>query len=309
MWLHFDNQFRHITKAGFMNNFYKFLIVVFSWTILSCESTIVPDDEDLGTFDCADFAYSDTIFYINQSLENKIIPTKSLNGSFSAVPEGLVINESTGEIDINKSETGLKYRISFSPSGSEISCTYDLTIGGINYLDKVYIIDQNDFLAAPIFNANRDAISPCPDDDDDDDDDDGTDDNSVCKFGELGPDDEDISELGIEVNNSTGIIDLQKTLENGAFGSDPVSGSELDARLYYRLQDQTLGALNAIDLKIFYFATLADVPQSLLDEIDQKNADLLERGKPGDYANARINAENPKAKPRPPYLLIVARLQ
>lgn len=286
-----------------------FLVLVISFAFLACESTNVPDDGDLVSFDCADFAYPDTIFYINENLDNKIIPVKNLDGTFSSVPEGLVINESTGEIDINESETGLKYRISFIPSGSEISCTYELTIGGVNYLDKVYILDQNDFLAVPIFNAERDAISPCPDDDDSDDDDDDSDDNSVCKFGELGPDDEDISDLGIEINNSTGIIDLKKTLENGAFGDNPVNGSELDAKLYYRLQDQTLGALNDIDLKIFYFATLADVPQSLLDEIDQKNADLLEERNGIMNSNARIFAENPKAKPRPPYLLIVARLQ
>jgi hypothetical protein len=285
--------------------------------IVACETSLVPDGADVETFDCSNFAYADTIFFINENVTNKVIPTQSLNGTFSVVPEGLDINESTGEIDINKSETGLKYRISFTPSGSEISCTYELTIGGVNYLDKVYILDQNDFLAFPIFNADQTAISPCGDDDDeddddeddDDDDDDDSDDNSVCKFGELGPDNEDISDLGIEVNNSTGIIDLQKTLENGAFGANPVNGSSLDAKLFYRLQDQTLGALNAIDLKIFYFATLADVPQSLLDEIDQKNTDLLEVRKWGDFTNARINAENPKAKPRPPYLLIVARLQ
>lgn len=287
----------------------RILIVVISLASVACETLLVPGDGDLPPFDCSTFTYSDTIFYINESLENKIKPVKTLNGTFSVVPEGLVINETSGEIDINKSETGLKYRISFTPSGSEIPCTFELTIGGINYLDKVYILDQNDFLAAPIFNAKRDAISPCPDDDDDDDDDDGSDDNSVCKFGELGPDDEDISLLGIEVNNSTGIIDLQKTVENGAFGSDPVSGSELEAKLYYRLQDQTLGALNAIDLKIFYFDTLADVPQSLLDEIDQKNEDLLGGGNNIGFTNARVNAENPKAKPRPPYLLIVARLE
>lgn len=294
-----------------MESMLRILTVVISLASVSCETSLLPGDGDLPPFDCSTFTYSDTIFYINESLDNKIRPVKTLNGTFSVVPEGLVINETSGEIDINKSETGLKYRISFTPSGPEVACTFELAIGGINYLDKVYIIDQNDFLAAPIFNGNRDAISPCPDDDDDDDDDndDGSDDNSVCKFGELGPDDEDISLLGIEVNNATGIIDLQKTLENGAFGSDPVSGSELEAKLYYRLQDQTLGALNAIDLKFFYFATLADVPQSLLDEINQKNEDLLERRNKIEFTNARVNAENPKAKPRPPFLLIVARLE
>lgn len=298
-----------MTKASLMTSLIRFLPIIILLAFYACETSLVPDD-GLDNFDCTEFAYSDTIFFINENLENRIVPVKNLNGKFTAVPEGLIINEATGEIDINASETGLKYRISFTPSDSDISCTYELTIGGVNYLDKVYILDQNDFLAAPIFNSNRDVISPCDDDDDDNDDnDDDSDDNSVCKFGELGPDNEDISDLGIEVNNSTGIIDLQKTLDNGAFGANPVNGSTLEAKLFYRLQDQSLGALNSIDLKIFYFATLADIPQSLLDEINRKNADLLEGGNLVDFTNARINAENPRAKPRPPFLLIVARLE
>ena len=292
-------------KTGLMKGLFRFLLAIISIAILACETSLEPTGEGNGAFDCSNFIYSDTIFYINENLDNKIIPVKNLKGTFSAVPEGLVINESTGEIDINESETGLKYRISFNPTGSEISCSYELTIGGINYLDKVYILDQNDFLAAPIFNADKNASSPCGKVDDNN----NSDDDYTCKFGEYGPDDEDISDLGIEIDEATGIIDLQKTLDNDAFGDDPENGAELDASLYYRLQDQSLGVLNAIDLKFFYFETLAEVPQSLLDEIDRRNKDLLEKRSTGDFSNARVFAENPKAKPRPPYLLIVARLQ
>lgn len=280
------------------------------------------------TFNCNNFSYSDTIFYINAAAENIIVPVQNnLNGLFSAIPEGLKIDPVTGEIDINKSETGLKYRVTFSPASSaETSCEFELIVSGINYLDKIYILDQNDSLAVPVFNSNQAALSPCDDDDDDSDDgsddssgdDDSSDDSSSdddssdddsCKFDELGPDSTKLADLGIEVNPATGVINLKKTLENNAFGEDPQNGSTIDARMYYALQDNSLGALNAIDLRIFYFNTVNDIPQTLLDELEEKKSGILSQAPVPYFENARTMATNPKTKPRPPYLIIVASLQ
>jgi hypothetical protein len=297
-----------------MNKLIKYFLIILMFSgFIACESSLVDDpDPDDGTnqpLNCTNFNYSDTIFYINSSIENKIRPVQNLNGQFSVFPEGLQINPVSGEIDINKSETGLKYKITFSPALSpESECEFDLIIAGVNYIDKVYILDQNDFLANPVFNANPVALSPCDDDDDDDEEEDDDDDSS-CKFDEVGPDDKKLSDLGIEVNSSTGVIDLKKTLENKAFGEDPQNGSELDVRMYYSLQDNSLGALNGIDLKIFYYRTLQDVPQSLLDEIEEKKSGILNFTDPFSLGNARIAADNPKTKPRPPYLVIVASFQ
>jgi len=303
-----------------MNKLIKYflLILIFSGFI-ACESSLVDDpDPDDGTnqpFNCANFTYIDTIFYINSSIENKIRPIQNLSGQFSVFPEGLQINPLSGEIDINKSETGLKYKITFSPASFlESECEFDLIIAGVNYIDKVYILDQNDFLANPVFNANPTALSLCDDsdddaEDDDDDNDDEDDDNSRCKFDEVGPDDKKLSDIGIKVSSSKGIIDLKKTLENKAFGENPQNGSVLDVRMYYSLQDNSLGALNGIDLKIFYYRTLQDVPQSLLDEIEEKKSGILNYTDPFSLKNARITADNPKTKPRPPYLVIVASFQ
>jgi hypothetical protein len=309
-----------------MNKFLMYFLILIISGFVACESSLINDDTDFNNdngqaFNCENFSYSDTIFFINAATDNKIIPVQNLNGQFSAFPEGLQINTLTGEIDINKSETGLKYKVSFTPtSASESVCEFELVIAGVNYLDKIYILDQNDFLASPVFNANPTALSPCPDDDDDDDDtddddddsddvDDSDDDNSVCKFDEIGPDDKKLADIGIEVNSSTGEIDLKKTVENKAFGEIPQNGSTLDVRMFYSLQDNSLGALNGIDLKIFYFTTLQDVPQSLLDEIEEKKNGILSYSQTFNIENARIAADNPKTKPRPPYLVIVASLQ
>lgn len=291
--------------AANMNRFLIYIAIILSIGTMSCESSVTDANPngDGQSFSCGVFSYSDSVFFINASAENKIRPLQNLNGKFRAFPEGLMLDSISGEIDINRSETGLKYKISFSPASSPLTvCEFELLIAGINYLDKVYLLNQNDFLAPPIFNANPSGLSPCDDDDDDDDDDD-------CKFDEVGPGNTKLADLGIAIDSSTGIIDLKKTVENKAFGETPVNGSTIEGKMYYRLQDNSLGALNGIDLKIFYFNTLKDVPQSLLDEIEQKKTGVLGAKFFYNPINARISADNPRTKPRPPYLIIVASLE
>lgn len=278
----------------------------------SCESSISPDDENPGgeTFSCTSFSYPDTIFYVSDSAENIIKPVNPAEGIYTVFPEGLVIDEETGEIDINKSESGLRYRVSFQPVGSSQLCEFELVIAGINYEDKVYILDQNDTLAIPIFDGNRTLLTPCDDDNDDDDDDDDDNDDDSCKFDDdEGTGEPSLASLGIKIGSSSGKINLKKTLENGAFGASPVNGSRVDAKLYYRLNDSSLRARNRLDIRLYYFEKLSDVPQSLLDEIEEKKNSILKVNVPAGLPFARVAAENPKAKPRPPYLVVVGRLQ
>lgn len=296
-----------------MSKIALFSIFVLIIGVLACESGITDgqvdlDDENGQVFNCSKFSYADSIFFINSLTDNKIRPLENLAGRFTAFPEGLKIDTLTGEIDINKSETGLRYRISFRPvSSPNTTCEFSLIIGGVNYLDKVYVINQNDFLAKPIFNGVLSGLSPCDDDDDDDDND--FDDDDECKFDEDGPSGLKLADLGVEINKNTGVIDLKKTLENKAFGENPANGSTIEAKLYYRLQDRSLGALNGINLKIFYFRTLNDVPQSLLNQIEEKRSGIMEQIEGVSFENARLRTDNPNVKPRPPFLIIVASIE
>ncbi|AFL85024.1 hypothetical protein Belba_2468 [Belliella baltica DSM 15883] len=282
-----------------MNKYFLVLLLFCNLVFISCKK------EDLNEREfeviCEASSYSDTIFYINDALTNIILPQQNLNGIFSSIPEGLALDSLTGEIDINASETGLKYRVSFTPANSNQSCQLDIVISGVNYLDKIYILDQQEQIAFPVFNGDSSGTSPCPEDDDDDDDD--------CKFDEDGPDGTDLSDIGIEVSASTGEIDLEQTVANNAFGINPANGSTLDVTLYYRLNDNSLRALNSLDLRLFYFETLTEVPQSLIDEVEEKNNQLLGLSNSNSYLNTRLAQDNLRVKPRPPYLIIVARLQ
>lgn len=283
-----------------MNKTFLILCSISILVFTSCKK-VDPNERNLNAI-CEAFSYSDTVFYINDGASYKILPLQNLNGIFSSIPEGLALDSLTGEIDINASETGLRYRVSFSPANSDQSCELDIVISGVNYLDKIYVIDQQERIAFPVFNGDSSGVSPCPEDDDDDDDDD-------CKFDEDGPDGTDLSDIGIEVSASTGEIDLEQTILNSAFGINPANGAILDATMYYRLNDSSLKALNSIAIRLFYFETLTDVPQSLIDEIEDKNKQILRVNTPNSYINARLAQDNLSVKPRPPYLIIVARLQ
>ncbi|MDF2159283.1 hypothetical protein [Algoriphagus sp. CAU 1675] len=258
-----------------------------------------------GPADCALFSYSDTIFYINPNQNQFIVPDNPFQGTYTASPEGLVIDPLSGIIDINSSETGLKYKVTFTASNLAGSCETYLTIGGVNYEDKIYVLDQNQILAAPIYNAVPGLPLPCPDDDGVDD---GSIDDDSCDFDVENPTGELLEDLGFEIS-SKGEFDLLTTVENGTFGEVPVNGAFLDVELYYQLPDLSANTLNSIPLRFFYFETMDDIPQELLDDLNEKSG-LINENKTGNSNNLRLsNYTRPAGKPRPPFIVIVASLQ
>ncbi|MFN3759823.1 MAG: hypothetical protein ACK4SF_11445 [Algoriphagus aquaeductus] len=276
-----------------------FLLVV--WCSFSCVDN---GENGSGEIDCSTFAYPDTLFVITPGQTNLVNPLNSLEGEYSASPSGLAINPSTGAIDVNASDTGLKYKISFTPAGTDQTCDFFVTIGGINYLDGVYILSRNETLANPVYNGVVGLPLPCTDDDDEDDDDDDDDDDSSCKFD---PDDI-LKNLGIEVS-SKGVIDLKKTVENGTFGSVPVNGTIVDVELLYQLSDLSALAQNRIPLRFFYYAKFSDIPQAVLDDIEEKRKLINEVSTPNS-SNFRLSETvRPAGKPRPPYVVIVASFE
>jgi len=272
--------------------------------LLACTVTACFDDNggDGGgqEIDCATFAYPESLFVIKPGQTNLVRPLNELEGTYKASPNGLVIDPTTGVIDINASETGLKYKVSFTPTGTEQVCDFFVTVSGVNYLDGIYILSRNELIAAPVYNGVPGLPLPCPDDDDDDDDDD----DSSCKF-----DEEDIlKDLGFEIS-SKGEFDLKKTVENGTFGSTPVNGTIVNVDLVYRLADLSALASNKIPLRFFYYNKFSDIPKAVLDDIEEKRKLINEVADPN-YSNFRVfNTVRPAGKPRPPYVVIVASFE
>ncbi|MCS5489237.1 hypothetical protein [Algoriphagus limi] len=283
---------------------YIAFIVAIAFLIFSCNKEVEGPGGG-ASFDCNQLSYADTIYYISATQSVLVSPQNNLEGegTFEVSPEGLAIDPNTGVIDVNASETGLKYKITFIPNGSTQACETFVTIGGVNYLDGIYVLDQNETLAGPVYNGVPGLPLPCPDDDSDD----GSDDNS-CDFDVENPTGQLLEDLGFEIS-SKGVFDLLETVENGTFGSVPVNGESLDVELYYQLPDLSANALNSIPLRFFYYETVADIPQALLDDIEEKS-DLINESRSGNSFNFRVlNETRPRRSPRPPFIVIVARLE
>lgn len=292
-------------RPASMRPFPAFYGLLFLLVLVGVNACVQDSSNPSQEFDCEDFAYSDTLFYISATENRQISPVNVLGGVFSVSPEGLAIDPKSGVIDVNASETGLKYKISFTPEGESVSCEQFVTIGGVNYADRVYILNQNQIIASPIYNGVPGLPLPCEDDDDDDDD--GDDDDS-CEFDAENPSGQLLKDLGFEID-SKGNFDLQKTVENGTFGSTPINGQILDVELFYQLPDLSGSALNSLPMRFFYYETLADVPQELLDDIEEKN-ELINALRSGNSANFRtLSTTRPVGKPRPPFVVIVARFE
>ncbi|HSI75073.1 MAG TPA: hypothetical protein VK957_04245 [Lunatimonas sp.] len=253
--------------------------------------------------DCVGISYGDTIFYVREGVDHKVLPQKMLEGTFRSLPEGLSIDPNTGEIDINASEAGLKYKIILENEAMQTACSYTLTIGGINYIDSRFVLDQGETQVTPTYNSSI-SVTPC----------DMEDHQEECHFDVKGPDGNQISDLGIAINKRNGAIDLQQTVDNEFFGQNPTNGQEVEVEMYYRLSDESAGALNSIGLRFFYFETMGDVPHELLEEIEERQTQLF-----GDedfatnpffrVAPSRSRQAPPSGRARPPYLVVVSRLR
>lgn len=254
--------------------------------------------------ECMGLSYGDTIFYMREGASHKVVPESTLQGTYRSLPQGLAIDPVTGEIDINASETGLKYMVIVENEEQQTACSYTLTISGINYIDRPFVLDQGEVQATPTYNASQNSAIPCI----------VAEENSDCRFDVPNPGGTRISDLGIAINERNGVIDLAQTLSNGFFGETPVNGREIDVKMYYRISDESGSALNSIGLRFFYYETMGDVPSELLDEIELRQTqlfgdDVLNTNPFFRFFPIRSRFAPPSGRARPPFLVVVSRLR
>lgn len=254
-------------------------------------------------------SYGDSIFYVKDTGTYVVMPVDSqvVSGRFVSRPAGLKINEITGAININTSESGLRYLVSFIPDNGGDTCSAQITVSGIDYLDSVYVLQNNAKMALPVYDGDAAKPLPCEDDDDDCEFDDDEDDDDGDGDDDEPPPGQDVRTQGLEINTGSGHIDLEQTVANGTFGATPVSGSHKDFLIYYRLYDPSLGVLNKIPVRVYYFDTKAEIPASLLDELEDKRVNTTRTASPLN-GPAGSGARIMSTTPRPPYIIIVRRV-
>lgn len=257
-------------------------------------------------------SYGDTLFYNHQLTADKFAPVVSRpieTTVYKAIPGGLSIDSVTGRINISKSESGLRYKVfAVNQQGLAID-SVKLVISGIDYADGIYDLgatpDTYD-TAFPIYNARPELLLPCPDDDDD------VEEDQRCEFDETDLDNDGNDDIPgviqdkLLVNPKTGTIDLEASFRAGLFGSGtPANGTRKDLLMYYRLADASNKALQKIQLQIHYFRTVNDIPQQLLNELNNRRNQAAE-------VNGRLTGTmefQSYLKPkRPPILIIVGAI-
>jgi hypothetical protein len=238
--------------------------------------------------------YGDSILYLQPKAGGDFfadpINNTGIQGTYLSWPEGLSINRSNGTINLSKSETGVRYKIAFVKKNTTDTCVSQLIIGGMTYLDSIYVMDKNDTLASPIFDANPYGSSICDISDDSDYPDNNANGNNRCVFDDASPG-QRANDLKLRVRTKSGVINLKKSLADGLFGPVLKNGDSKLVRISYRLNDASLKAPQSITVQVIYYDKVSSIPTALQQEIMGKRSNM--------YSYKLVND-----KPRPPYLVI-----
>lgn len=263
-------------------------------TLMICLTLLWSCTKDGGSGTPAEgkLSYGDNVFYI-KSTDYVISPKNTGTGSYTAFPDNLNIDPATGAITISvkdkdgkATQTGLKYRINYtSPAGKKDSVF--ITLGGINFQDKIYELSKNETTASPIYNANPGQPFPGG--------------NFSQSNGKL------------SIDPATGTIDLKKSIQNGLFNDDPQNSNWRVVNIRYSLNDASSASdKNNLDVVVYYYTAVQNIPsnvstamrehQSLLLGIDPVNIPVTSAPVDNDIKNI-VSA----AKPRPPCIIILGQ--
>jgi hypothetical protein len=287
-----------------------FSLAVFSLFIYAACNKDAKQDESTGTttdstFDTNNLSvnsstcpgapnYGDSIVYLKPKNSGDFFanPVNNIgvDGTYLSWPEGLKINKNTGVINLSQSETGVRYNIAFIKKGGTDTCVSQLIVGGLTYLDGIYVLDQGDTLAKPVFNADPFASSVCDDSDDTDYPDNNGNGNNKCVFDNDLPG-QRANDQKLRVRTKSGIINLKKSVEDGLFGKNPKNGDSKKIQIRYQLNDASQKANQKIAVQVVYYDKVSGIPNATLQEIASKRANML---------SYRIV----NGKPRPPFIII-----
>jgi hypothetical protein len=262
------------------------LAVLASLLVISCSKS------STGNSSSMTLSYGDSILYLkNQSSDFIVYPTENGQGIYTAFPDGIELNPTTGAINISKSETGLRYRITFTSTSGETAST-TVVLSGITYYDKFYHLSLGDSIAMPVYNANMNRALPLN--------------------GSTFDEGNNANSGGCSVKTVNGQINLAQTVRNGVFGTVPQNDAKQEFDIFYRLNDQSGNAKNKIRVKVYYYATMNDVAADLLQTLNDRESQGVFLG--NSYSNLlsssstlRTTSNLAVAKPRPPCVIIIGQ--
>ena len=276
-------------------------------------STSSSQSANIITNSCG-FAYSDSIFYPSEfSTGSELHPVNQLSGSFGSYPDGLEIDERSGNIEITQSETGLKYLVWYVATGSKDTCKLFLTVSGVNYPDSIYSLKNATPFSTPLYNGTSQQPVICTGNCEFDD---GHDDDNGNGFADEPPAGQEIIPKGVAMDKSSGSINLKQSIANGALGTNPLPGTFKDFILNYRLSDRSAKALNKMTLRIYYYKTQSQIPAKLKANLEEKKKftllnDITDPYKVSYTVKKKGGGDDKngagEVKCRPPYIIVVQK--
>jgi hypothetical protein len=273
-----------------VKNWQLFLFVFIVFFTACKTDSVLPNDDINPPPNTTKLSYGDSIIYLQPSTGDfKVMPQPlgGKQGQYLAFPDGLDLNALTGEINVTNSETGMRYKVMFIPTGTTDTLTTKIVLSGISYKDFYHIQAANDSLSRPFYNANFNNFNmPCT--------------GAGCQFDVNGS----ARAAGLVINPATGVINLKRTLTNGFFRVGPAQdGDKKDVYLSYKLNDASNGAINVIRIKLYFYNNQSTVDANLAQLlIDRSDVFLRVMSNTIDYNSLfRTNA----AKPRPPCIIIM----
>ena len=229
--------------------------------------------------------YGDSIVFSSGNTNGQDYIIKPVNnplpGRYFSWPAGLVINDSTGAINLTRSETGQRYYIGYVQQGTYDTCLNNLIIGGASYTDSIYVQNRSaESIAYPYFNGNSGNTDVCSQ-------------WWECVW--------DLSNNAafqhIMINRQNGNINLNETIQAGAFGIEPVNGATINTTVFYVLGNEAEPAMQSITLRIMYYDHLSSVPDSIRSTIASRRINEL--------GNTLLGTGPATPQTRPPYIVIV----
>lgn len=228
------------------------------------------------------FKYPDSVFYITGQQDQVVSPVEQRTGTYFSFPEGLELNQSSGAINVSKSDAGLKYRVSFVPSGGHDTVSTFIVISGINYFDGFYNLSTADSILRPVYNANKNATIP------------GLNNGTTFDVGS------NCNSQGCKVNPVSAEINLAQTVRNGVFGKTPANNDRHEFEMTYRINDHSGKADNKLKVKLYFFNSINDVTPEAYDIIASRKGTIIG---PDNFTPVSIAQKT--AAPRPPCIFIL----
>jgi hypothetical protein len=223
-------------------------------------------------------SYGDSILYLKPGSTNIITPLIHKNGVYTGFPDGIEIDENTGAIDLNESETGLRYRITHTAPDGTITET-KVVLAGITFKDHFYYLSANDSVALPIYNADASRVLPLTGS--------NFDEGNLANTG------------GCAVKTDNGKINLKETIRNGVFGFPPRNDAQQTFEIKYRLNDASGKSLNKLKVLLYWYNTINDIPAYVWEILNDRTAQgVFLRGNSSTVLSRT-------AKPRPPCIIII----